>query len=109
MNGQHIQGNGRSSVAYLTIIQLLTARHLPARLAAWMVAALLGYEEAHIPILVKAKLLKPLGNPKRNAPKYFARDYILALASNSRWLDRASEVLPSHWAERNAKKKANQK
>jgi hypothetical protein len=71
---------------------------------AWMAAALLGMEEHHIPILVKARLLKPLGNPPHNAPKYFARDYIFALAADEKWLAKASDTLVDHWARRNGNK-----
>lgn len=92
------------SVAYLNVAVFLSLVHLPGRLMAWMAAALLGVEEEHIPILVKARLLKPLGNPPRTAPKYFARDYILNLASDEKWLTKASDALVSHWATRNSKR-----
>jgi len=92
------------SVAYLNVAAFLSLMHLPGRLMAWMAAALLGMEEHHIPILVKARLLKPLGTPPPNAPKYFARDYILALAADEKWLARASNALVDHWARRNGNK-----
>lgn len=96
-------GSARSA-AYLTPWQIIQARYLPGRLTAPQAAVLLGVEENHIPILVKARLLKPLGNPPRNAPKFFARDYIIALAADETWLAKASDALVSHWAKRNAKK-----
>lgn len=92
------------SVAHLSVAVFLSLLHLPARLTAWMVAALLGLEEQHIPILVKARLLRPLGNPPPNAAKYFARDYVLALATDEKWLARASDALVDHWARRNHNK-----
>jgi len=92
------------SVAHLSVAVFLSLTHLPGRLAAWMVAALLGMEEQHIPILVKARLLKPLGNPPPNAAKYFSRDYIRALTADEKWLARASDALVDHWARRNHNK-----
>jgi len=93
------------SVAYLNVAAFLSLMHLPGRLMAWMAAALLGMEEHHIPVLVKARLLKPLGNPPHNAPKYFSRDYILALAADEKWLTKASDALVEHWARRNGNKR----
>lgn len=93
------------SVAYLPLAIFLCLAHLPGRLSPWMAVALLGMEEHHIPILVKAPLLKPLGNPPRTSPKFFARDYILALANDEKWLTKASDALIAHWATRNNNKK----
>lgn len=95
------------SVAYLPLAVFLCLVHLPGRLCAWMVAALLGMEEQHIPVLVKARLLKPLGNPPPNSSKYFSREYILALAGDEKWLAKASDALVAHWAKRNSRKKSN--
>jgi hypothetical protein len=96
-----------TSVVYLSIQEFLTARHLPGRFCAWQTAAMLGMEPQHIPLLVTARLLKPLGSPPRTAPKYFARDYVLQLASDEKWLARASDALVAHWAKRNANKERN--
>jgi hypothetical protein len=71
---------------------------------AWAVAAQLGLEPQHVPILVAVRLLKTLGNPPHNAPKYFARDYILTLAADEKWPSRASDTRVKHWANRNARK-----
>jgi len=101
------QGGNRPprSVAYLSVLEFLCLRWLPARLTAWMVAALLGFEDHHIAILVAAGLLDPLGDPPKTAPKYFGRDYILGLAADERWLARASDALVAHWAKGNAVRK----
>ena len=96
--------NAGGSVAFLNVATFLSLKHMPARLTAWMTAAILGMEEQHIPILIRARLLKPLGNPPNNGQKYFARDYILRLASDEKWLARASDSLVAHWALRNSKK-----
>jgi hypothetical protein len=91
----------QKSTAYLSIKDFLDLHHLPARLCLWQAAVLLGMSEVHIPILVAAGLLKPLGDPPLNAPKYFARNYILRLSDDERWLGRASNAIVKHWASRN--------
>jgi hypothetical protein len=46
---------------------------LPARLTAEQVAWVLNCQAGDVPILVVARLLKPLGNPAHNSVKYFKR------------------------------------
>jgi hypothetical protein len=77
---------------------------LPGRLDSHLAAQILGFDPFHIPILVARKLIRPLGHPPENAPKYFARDYIVALASDQAWLAKASDSLVAHWKHRNANK-----
>lgn len=100
-------GTAGGSVAYLPLAVFLCLVHLPGRLCAWQAAALLGLEEQHIPILIKARLLKPLGNPPPNSAKFFSRDYVLALGGDEKWLTKASDALVAHWAKRNSNKKSN--
>ena len=52
--------------------EILNVRRLPARLNAEQTAALLGLSSHDIPVLVSAKLLRPLGKPVPNAAKWFA-------------------------------------
>jgi hypothetical protein len=61
---------------------------------------LLGFAEHDIPILVKAKLLSPLGKPQANAVKYFARVDVEELALDTKWLTRATAALYEHWHRR---------
>jgi hypothetical protein len=42
---------------------------LPARLDAKLTALVLGFQEHDIPVLIAAKMLKPLGKPVPNATK----------------------------------------
>lgn len=93
----------RHSTIHLDVVDFMNLPVFPGRLCVWQAAAVLGCEEHHIPILINAKLLKPLGNPPKNAPKYFARDYVLRLAADERWLARMADALVEHWAKRNAK------
>jgi hypothetical protein len=50
----------------------LLRAHPPARLKASEAADLLGFHEDDMSILVRQKLIKPLGEPAHNAVKYFA-------------------------------------
>lgn len=77
---------------------------LPGRVDSHQAAKLLGFSSDHIPILLAKRLLKPLGHPPKNAPKYFARDYLAGLTRDQMWLAKASDALVNHWAHRNGKK-----
>lgn len=50
----------------------LLRAHPPARLKASEAADLLGFHEDDMPILVRQRLIEPLGEPAHNAVKYFA-------------------------------------
>jgi hypothetical protein len=50
-------------------------------------------DEESIRVLVRAKLLKPLGNPPEGAPMWFAMAYILQLSQDAYWLAKATTVL----------------
>lgn len=78
-------------------IELLNLRRLPARLDVRQVACVLGFAEHDVPVLVKAKLLSPLGNPKPNSPKYYWAVEIEQLTRDRKWLDRATKVIADHW------------
>jgi hypothetical protein len=77
---------------------------LPARLDATQVAVILGFEPHHIPVLIGAGLLKPLGKPMRNAVKYFAAKQIEEYANDAKWLNAATEIVYEHWQGKNARK-----
>jgi hypothetical protein len=77
---------------------------LPARLDVRLTAKVLGFEPHDIPVLVRARTLKPLGNPQPNSPKYFARCEIEQKASDIQWLDRATRVLAEYWRRKNSRR-----
>jgi len=83
---------------------ILLAPRLPARLVSEQVADLLGMREHEIPILVKVRLLKPLGKPIPNAVKHFAACEIERCADDPKWLSQATQALYDHWKD---KKKDN--
>ena len=74
------------------------------RLDAKTTAAILGFQEHDIPILVARGLLKPLGSPAKNAKKYFSAVEILALAADTNWLSKATKAVNCHWQTQNAKR-----
>jgi hypothetical protein len=71
-------------------------------------AEILGFQEHDIPVLVAQGLLKPLAKPVQNAKKYFAAIYVLALADDPEWLDKATTVLYQHWQAKNANREKTQ-
>jgi hypothetical protein len=83
---------------------VLTSRRLPARLMAAQAAVRLGFAEHDIPVLVKAGLLEPLGDPQKNAVKYFAAVEIEKRAHNVKWLDRATKLISTYWQGQNRRR-----
>jgi hypothetical protein len=51
-------------------------------------------------------LLKPLGTPAPNGPKYFALVEVLALAADRDWLHRSTRTLTNHWQRKNEQQRA---
>ena len=80
---------------------LLNLRRLPAMLTIPQTAVLLNRGEHDIPVLVRAGLLKPLGDPPPNAVKFFATVEVLELADNRQSLDRICSVLTEYWRGKN--------
>jgi hypothetical protein len=58
----------------------------PVRLTAPEVAFVLNCTEEDVTLLMKARLLKPLGQPAQNGTKLFSRRELLALAEDDKWL-----------------------
>jgi hypothetical protein len=83
---------------------LLNLHRLPARLDVRQVSALIGFTEHDVAVLARAKLLRPLGNPAPNAPKYFAAVEIKSLADDREWLSKATTAIARHWRGSNQKK-----
>jgi hypothetical protein len=74
----------------------------PARLDAGQAGKILGFQGHDIPVLVSAKLLKPLGHPAPNGPKYFATCELVELASSREWLHKATEAIHKYWRKKNS-------
>jgi hypothetical protein len=78
---------------------------LPARLTAEQAAWVLNCQPHDVPVLVAARLLKPLGNPQKNSVKYFAASELLEQVQDRTWLAKVTNALNQHWQKRNAAKK----
>ena len=72
---------------------LLNARRLPARLTADQTARVLGFQAHDIPALVRAQLLRPLGDAKPNSVKYFTAAEVVQKGQDVKWLDRATKAV----------------
>lgn len=86
------------------VAAFLNLRSLPGRLNAFETARILGFEEHDIPTLVRAKVLKPLGNPARNAHKFFAQADVIAHRDSAEWLSRATALIAKNWQDKNRRK-----
>jgi hypothetical protein len=85
---------------------LLLHGQLPARLTVEQVGWVLNCQAHDVPVLVAARLVKPLGNPPPNAVKYFARDEIAELSKDRSWLSKATQAINLHWRNQNLRKKS---
>ena len=79
--------------------------HLPARLTAEQTAWVLNCQPHDVPVLVTARLLKPLGNPPQNGVKFFATKEVLELSKDEKWLGRVTATIYGHWHKRNTRRK----
>src|SRR5215831_7122884 len=84
----------------------LTSPQLPGRLNSEQAAARLGFAPHDIPVLVKAKLLSPLGKPAPNAIKFFAAVVIERLAGDDSWLAKATNAIYAYWLRQNTRRRA---
>ncbi len=78
---------------------------LPARLTAEQSAWVLNCQPQDVPVLVAARLLKPLGNPQPNHVKFFAALERLEQVKDRTWLAKVTNALNHHWQKKNAAKK----
>ena len=75
-----------------------------ARFTVEQTAWAFNFQPHDIPILVAARLLKPLGSPPRNGPKVFAAVEVINLAKDIPWLAKATNVVHQHWRKKNQRK-----
>lgn len=76
---------------------LLLLGRLPARLTAEQVAWVINCQPHNVPVLVSARLLKPLGNTPPNSVKYFATTELLELMDDRIWLAEVTNAVTQHW------------
>jgi hypothetical protein len=79
--------------------------HPPARLTVEQTAWILNCQPHDIPILVGARLLRPLGNPPPNGIKYFSTAEVLDQTKDRSWLAKITNTVCQHWQKKNARKK----
>jgi hypothetical protein len=84
---------------------ILHVLRLPARLNAEEAAVLLGFHEEAIGILVKAKMLEPLGGHAPGAQRMFAAVEIQRLHNDVKWLSKATRLLREHFQLKNRRQK----
>jgi len=78
---------------------------LPARLTVEQAAWVLNCPLHDVPILVAARLLKPLGNPLPNSIKFFAAAEVLELTKDRSWLAKVTSTINKHWQDKNARQR----
>ncbi len=66
---------------------------LPARLNQHQAARLLGFAIHDVHILIRKRLLKPLGNGETSVGCWFSSAEIEALAKDCDWLNRATDAV----------------
>ena len=76
----------------------------PFRLTPEQTAWILNCTEHDIPVLVGARLLKPLGDPAPNGAKYFSTAEVLKLADDPSWLVRMTKAVQGYWRGKNDRK-----
>ena len=86
------------------IERFLNLRHLPDRLTATEAAGKLGVSPHEIPILVAKGLLKPLGHPAPNGPKFFLTATLKDLERDEKWHGKAADAVQEYWRHKNARK-----
>lgn len=77
----------------------------PARLTVEQTAWALNCQAHDVPVLVAARLLKPLGNPPQNGIKFFATVEINELCKDRSWLAKATNAVNQHWRNQNLRRK----
>jgi len=87
---------------------LLLLGKLPARLTVEQTAWVLNCQPHDVPVLVGARLLKPLGNPSANSIKFFATVDVLEAIADRGWLVRITNCVSGHWQVKNRRRKSAQ-
>lgn len=86
---------------------LLLLGRLPARLTAEQVAWVVNCQPHDIPVLVSARLLKPLGNAPQNSIKYFAASDVLQVLQDRTWLAKVTNAITQHWQQKNKRRSSD--
>jgi len=74
-----------------------------ARINVEDVAMILNVPVGGIRVLIKHRLLEPLGSPRANAVRWFARVVIMRLAQDEKFLHKMTLCLEKYYRERNSR------
>ena len=85
--------------------RFLSLERMPVRLTAEQVSWFLNCQTHDVPILVAARLLKPLGNPAANGIKFYSTAELQELVKDRAWLVKISNAVNDHWQRNNAAKR----
>ena len=85
------------------IERLLNLRNPPQRLTSEEAAGRLGLSPHEIPILVARGLLKPLGHPAVNAPKFFLTATLTDLERDEKWHGKVADAIQEYWRFKNGR------
>lgn len=77
----------------LTVNQILSARQLPGVLYSDEAAFLLRKSPDDLHLLAKKNLIKEIGDPQPNAPKYYLTEEVLSKKDDPQWQDQAVRIL----------------
>jgi hypothetical protein len=76
-----------------------------ARINVEDVAMILNVPDGAIRVLIKHRLLEPLGSPRANSVRWFARVTIMRLAQDEKFLHKMTLCLEKHYRERNSRQR----
>ena len=68
------------------------------------VAKAIGRPRHDIPPLVRAGLIKPLGNPSRHCVKMYSRELLAQQFADVTWQDKVAAAIHRHWKIKNSRK-----
>ena len=84
--------------------RFLNLRHLPASAPSEQAAGYPGISPHEIPVIVAKGLLKPLGHPAPNAPKFFLTATLEDLRRDEKWFGKMRDTIGEYWRYKKGKK-----
>ena len=76
--------------------RFLNLQNPPGRVTKEQAAWKLGFTPDEITVLIAKNLLKPLGHPAQNAPKFFASANLEEFRRDVKWLGKACDSISEH-------------
>ena len=86
------------------IEKFLNLKNPPGRLTKEQAAWFLGFTPDEITILMASGVLKPLGHPASNGPKYFLAAALEDLRRDEKWYGKATDAIIEYWRYKNSRK-----